>query len=414
MAEQDKIYQELLDAQSGSEANLAEARKQMMLQQLAANLAGAGSQIGAGFATIGGRKLVQPDTSMLQNLGRQATEQFGAEQTLQKSKLDQLRERFDTYQKMKQDERNRALFGNQMAASKMALEKGGLELEQLRQLQRSDTPEAMLGQALVQEKYKDALQKANITPEQLKGLSPARLEAMKNILKVDSASGLSPYQAFSMQQRQIEEQRREDERQEKRVEKGLDKISTKANNSQIIPMAQSIREIDDVLKKLGGSIDSPPKGDIPGLGRWDSLKPDMLSSPEDMAIRQNLASLAGTLLKSRSGGAVTDPEYKRFLEEAKTGKFSGEKDTLRFIKKMRDQIYLEAKNIEAGVPEEALKEYANTFGAKPTEMVPGTPKELKPSSKGEDMIRIQLPDGRTGSVPKSKLEEAKKRGAKEI
>ena len=90
--------------------------------------------------------------------------------------------------------------------------------------------------------------------------------------------------------------------------------------------------------KQGVDLDAPEthnKADIQGIGLLGQLRPDFLTSNTSVDFRQNVQSLANQLLKTRSGAAVTDQEYARFLKEAGSGNFSNEANLMSGLRKMK-------------------------------------------------------------------------------
>lgn len=97
--------------------------------------------------------------------------------------------------------------------------------------------------------------------------------------------------------------------------------------------------------------------DIPGFGRFDSLKPDMLSSPEALDLRQQVALLSNGILKSRSGAAVTDSELRRFLQEAGTGKGIPEEQLVKGVRLIRRWFNAQKNNIKGGYSPDVVEAY---------------------------------------------------------
>lgn len=139
----------------------------------------------------------------------------------------------------------------------------------------------------------------------------------------------------------------------------IEKFSKRLEKSNLPEQINSLNNINKIMNNLGGSIYEMPKKDIPGIGLGVSSLPDILVSGEGVDLRQNITNLSNALLKSRSGAAVSEPEFKRFLKEASTGNFSREADTMKFIKKMADLVQQETGNIESYDPEikKAYKDY---------------------------------------------------------
>ena len=66
------------------------------------------------------------------------------------------------------------------------------------------------------------------------------------------------------------------------------------------------------------------------------------------------------------------------------------------------------------IPAKRLAEKPLTAGAKAPRAKPGAPAPAPAAPDAEKRIRVKMPDGQTGTVPVSQLEEAKAQGAVEI
>lgn len=121
-----------------------------------------------------------------------------------------------------------------------------------------------------------------------------------------------------------------------------------------------VPEIEGSLNVVESLISG--KSDIPGVGMIDSLKPDWATSEEGKTIRRNIAGAANQILKSRSGAAVTDPEYARFLNEAMTGKFTSEASLKSGLVKMRQDLLNIKGAIAKGYEPKIVKMYEQNTG----------------------------------------------------
>lgn len=97
--------------------------------------------------------------------------------------------------------------------------------------------------------------------------------------------------------------------------------------------------------------------DIPGYGQLDSFVPDMVAGGDARDIRQQVATLANVILKSRSGAAVTDSELRRFLQEAGTNKGMPESQLVNGIKLVRNWFDAQKRNIRGGYSPQVLQDY---------------------------------------------------------
>ena len=196
-------------------------------------------------------------------------------------------------------------------------------------------------------------------------------------------------QAMYDEDRDLNRQLRQDTAEENRrlkiqakIDKEVENISKRFEKDAIPQREASITEIETYLEKQGAILNDPKtynKVSIPGMGVGGGLRPDMLTPKEAVDFRQNVQSLANQLLKVRSGAAVTDPEYNRFLKEVGAGNFSTEVDLLSGLRKMKRDINLQKENILKSAEPEVRQEYLKRMG-----MPLDTPKGL--SSKDKEAL----------------------------
>lgn len=103
--------------------------------------------------------------------------------------------------------------------------------------------------------------------------------------------------------------------------------------------------------------------DIPGVGVFASHIPNLLVSAEGKSVRQDLQKIANVVLKRRSGAAVTDPEYNRFLTELQAGKMPTEEALKLYYDKLGQDMTATLGQLESGLPTDALQEYSSRSGA---------------------------------------------------
>jgi hypothetical protein len=152
-----------------------------------------------------------------------------------------------------------------------------------------------------------------------------------------------------------------------KLDKDVETISKRIDSAQIIPKNSALSSINDYLNtKFNVNLNSDEKDlkkvDIEGIGFLGAMRPDFLTNKEDVAFRQQVSSLANSLLKDRSGAAVTDQEYARFLKEIGSGNFSSEANLLSGLKKMQKDIEDQNKNIGKIYGKDVLDEYQSRTG----------------------------------------------------
>lgn len=194
------------------------------------------------------------------------------------------------------------------------------------------------------------------------------------------------------------------------MEKDTQKLSDK-----IAPMQEMLFGMEQIENMVGFKLDDfdPSKGtakgkkvdlpgvSIPGIGRTTFY---------DSKAREVEGAISGIFnkeLKDRSGAAVTNPELERLRGEFNSGKFNTEAEMLGALKRYKAATIQEMKNREAAFGSGVKNNYKDRGGVT---------SDVVESKKGptDDKVKVQLPDGRTGTIPKANLEKALKQGAKVI
>lgn len=80
-----------------------------------------------------------------------------------------------------------------------------------------------------------------------------------------------------------------------------------------------IPEFHSALGGVEQTLQQYKAGELPGYGRFLGAVPNAALPTEHQIVRSNMATAANTLLKARSGAAVTDSELRRFLTEVGQG-----------------------------------------------------------------------------------------------
>ena len=142
-------------------------------------------------------------------------------------------------------------------------------------------------------------------------------------------------------------------------ESRLDKLSTRLEKEKVPELQTSMNVVDGILSKY---TENGKVGDIPGYGVLGGLKPGIITSEDGKELRANLQGMANILLQARSGAAVTDQEYRRFLKEASTGTWTTEASLLKGLKKMKQDIESRRTNILKGFRPDVVQEYETNEG----------------------------------------------------
>ena len=194
--------------------------------------------------------------------------------------------------------------------------------------------------------------------------------------------GTTPYNALA---KYIEEEDDKIIAKEASVEAGALAISKRYADRDIITTESALSNVE----RLIATYDADPsrEGDIPGVN-WlernvEVLFKDMPEWTNNIAkalaninikgegqaaqeFIQAIAVVKNMLLKKRSGAAVTESEYVRFLEELKGGVYSGDSGMRNFITQLRRVVDEDKANIMAGYSSESQNRYKKRAGIHPT------------------------------------------------
>ena len=121
---------------------------------------------------------------------------------------------------------------------------------------------------------------------------------------------------------------------------------------------RSIARMEELILKHTGADGS---GNLPGINIAEQAKGNFLGSEADAEVIQALAAIENALLKERSGAAVTESEYTRFLKEVQAG-FRDDAAVIRFIKSLRAAVELEKSAITGAFRPEVRNRYWQQSG----------------------------------------------------
>lgn len=217
--------------------------------------------------------------------------------------------------------------------------------------------------------------------EGLSGLEKLQ-SAYKNYLATEKSlqkdSGMTPAEKLRLQlsRERLEETREDRKRKAEQYERSMGRreeedklkkvadISKRMEKSGIVERTRAMKDIENFLSdKYDSTLENPKKDiDIEGIGVMGGFRPDFLTDEEDVSFRQNVQGLANQLLKARSGAAVTDQEYRRFLKEVGSGNFSTEQNLMDGLKKMKRDIADQTANITQSYGKDVRKEYEDATG----------------------------------------------------
>lgn len=102
------------------------------------------------------------------------------------------------------------------------------------------------------------------------------------------------------------------------------------------------------------SEEGQANGDIPGVGKWDSIKGkipligSLLLSDKDIEMQGNLSGMAETVLRDDTGAAATDPEVIRTAKRIGAGESISEKEFIVLQKGYNDVLKASLQQAAAG------------------------------------------------------------------
>jgi hypothetical protein len=262
--------------------------------------------------------------------------------------------------------------------------KAALDLEKGKQLKAYDA-EMDLAKSSALKAYELTLA-GKIDPEAAASLFP---EAAKVVEDFNKTNGRMPtvdeFKSLSDSRGKNEENKlRQQELGDQRMNRFIEKHATNLANDQIPSLVTAINELVDTFNS-GKNVE--------GIGLAESYVPNLFLGEQGVRNRTNLHQVANVLLKQRSGAAVTDQEYARFLKELQAGKIPDEKS----IRTHLGKIAQDAKSLvalrESSIPKKALEEYKARPGAITSDQIKEikfTPKEAEKNTNNPGGWSIKL------------------------
>ena len=119
-------------------------------------------------------------------------------------------------------------------------------------------------------------------------------------------------------------------------------------------MLQGLANLKEMIAKYG-------EGDLPGIGRFDSLKPDFMQSSDALALQSQSRSLVDELLKKQSGAGVSDKERANTYALYGIGATDERQFRTGFARLEKD-IAAELAAEQAGFRPEVVKKYGDRGG----------------------------------------------------
>lgn len=256
---------------------------------------------------------------------------------------------------------------------------------------RGQEEKQTLGKIEREQKAEEERQKAKqLLDYRLQSLAQQEKQALSNEeLKREQMRQNEILAKFKIGDQKADKQRSISERLDKEFESNIQKLSKSAEGTQ-----SALNAIDNVEQTLGAPLESfeikggkltkDGKGvDLPGVslplvGR--------VSAYSDAA--RNLQSAASTvfntILKDRSGAAVTNSELERLKIEFGQGKYNTEAELVNALKLYKLGVAKELKNREAGFKPEVVEEYT-TRGGRTSKTLPQ--QKEAPAQQGKTVVK---------------------------
>lgn len=166
---------------------------------------------------------------------------------------------------------------------------------------------------------------------------------------------------------QAQREERANQAQEMRVEKQIQDLSKSLSGGQ-----EAMEAVGQIETELGGPLEEfnskdgelyqgGKKLDLPGVSIPLFGRVSAYSTPA-RKLQSKVATVFNTVLKDRSGAAVTTPELERLKIEFGQGNFNTEAELIEAVKKYKGIVLNEMKNREAGFKPEVVQEYAARGG----------------------------------------------------
>lgn len=184
------------------------------------------------------------------------------------------------------------------------------------------------------------------------------LEAKKKQLLEMKKKGWVSTEAYKNLQKDIDDEEEIVAAKEKAINDDVKVFGDRWNKVNIPRTEAALSRMEALILKYTGVDGS---GNLPGINVAEQFAGNYLSSEQDEEVIQALAAIENALLKERSGAAVTEPEYQRFLKEVQAG-FKNDAAVIRFIREYRAALEEEKKAIAGAFSPEVRNRYWQQSG----------------------------------------------------
>ena len=197
----------------------------------------------------------------------------------------------------------------------------------------------------------------------------------KQLLEMKQKGWVST-EAYKNLQKDIDDEEELVAANEKSINDDVKVFGDRWNKVNIPQTEAALSRMEKLILKYTGVDGS---GNLPGINVAEQFAGNYLSSEQDEEVIQALAAIENALLKERSGAAVTEPEYTRFLKEVQAG-FKNDAAVIRFIQEYRAALEKEKSAIAGAFRPEVRNKYWKQSGWYKTYQTPEDDKDLPPGT----------------------------------
>jgi len=276
--------------------------------------------------------------------------------------------------------------GEQLEQQKMATEQAGFQKGEREQFAGGYLTPTMKSKLTIERKMRpytiEELRK--LTPSQLQQVNPVQFKELKggkenlvfmgNTFKLPSKKeeeerllkGRKLTADIGKAEAQKEKSQLELERLKsggmspKELRRGKRQLSNAIDKSNALGITTVLEKFDDQFKKLGikkgiKTTSDELEVDIPGIGAGGFI-PTLISTKDAKKVRQLKSSLKNQLLKIRSGGAVSENEAERMIEELEGA--GTDKEFVFALQLIRDTLQNAVDNTMRGYDAAVVESYS--------------------------------------------------------
>lgn len=188
-----------------------------------------------------------------------------------------------------------------------------------------------------------------------------------------------------------------------------------------------LAQADQALAAVERFVRQHP-GDLPGQGvldTWGGLRPGWAQTPEGREFQRLTRRLLDSELRQATGANAPESEVQTFRQILGLSETSSDEDVLAALQQGRQYIDSEFTALRGAYGPEAIEIWERQARAGrgmgtqgrvsddpgPSGSAPARPRTAPARS---ETVRVRLPDGRTGSVPRDRLERALAAGAEVV